>query len=218
VGSEGEGRLDEIQGFDTSTRHHHADDHENACSRFDEGLHHRAAHVQRPPANVYNFLDSAIAFPNSITLPENWSYIYQEADGLSPVNGSYGTTAASYTKADGGLPLGDLNWYPAKKAVWLLTDVKATGSAVPENYTLSQNYPNPFNPSTTFTFSMSKAGLVTLSVYDMLGREVATLGNNVAEAGTHSITWNATGMSSGVYFYKMHTASFTSLKKMVLIR
>ncbi len=170
------------------------------------------------PANIYNFLDSSIAFPNSITLPENWSYIYQEADGLSPVNGSYGTTSASYTKADGGLPLGDLNWYPAKKAVWLLTDVKATGSGVPENYSLSQNYPNPFNPSTTFTFSMSKAGLVTLTVYDMLGREVATLVNNVANAGTHSITWNAAGMSSGVYFYKMHTGSFTSLKKMVLIR
>lgn len=171
-----------------------------------------------PPPSIYNFIDSSFQFPNSLTLPQNWLYTYQEADGKSPVNGAYPTTAKAYTGGDAGLPIGDLNWFPTKKAVWLTTDVKAAGSGVPENYSLAQNYPNPFNPSTTFTFSMSKAGLVTLSVYDLLGREVATVVNGVTAAGTHSIAWNAAGMTSGVYFYKMQTGSFTSMKKMVLLK
>ncbi len=173
---------------------------------------------QAPPPSIYNFIDSSFQFPNSLTLPQNWLFTYQEADGMSPVNGSYPTTAKAYTGGDNALPIGDLNWFPTKKTAWLLTDVKTTAAGIPENYSLSQNYPNPFNPSTTFTFAMSKAGFVTLSVYDILGREVASLINNVAEAGTHSVTWNAAGMTSGVYFYKMQTGSFTSLKKMILVK
>jgi hypothetical protein len=176
---------------------------------------------QAPPASIYNFIDSALAFPNSTTLPENWSFAYQDSLGKTPVNAAYGTTAASYTKADNGFPLGDLNWYPALKARWLNNlpaDVAPGEGGIPVHYALTQNYPNPFNPSTEVSFDMSAAGFVSLKVYDVLGREVATLVNDVKQAGTHSVSWNARGQSSGVYFLKMQAGSFAATKQMLLVK
>ncbi|MCX6136416.1 MAG: T9SS type A sorting domain-containing protein [Ignavibacteriales bacterium] len=173
---------------------------------------------QAPPPSIYNFIDSAAQFPNSLTLPQNWLYTYQEADGKSPVNGAYPTTAKSYTAGDGGFPLGDLNWFPARKAAWLLTDVKSAVVTAPAAFSLAQNYPNPFNPTTNIAFSLSRTGFASLKVYDMLGREVATLVNEIKEAGIYSVTWNAVGMSSGVYFYKIQAGSFSDMKKMIVIK
>ena len=176
---------------------------------------------QAPPPSIYNFIDSALAFPNSVSLPENWSFAYQDSLGKSPVNASYGTTAASYTRADGGFPVGDLNWYPALKARWLNNlpaDVAPGEGGIPAHYALEQNYPNPFNPSTNLSFDMSAAGFVSLVVYDVLGREVATLVNEARQAGTHSVSWNAAGQSSGVYFCKMQAGSFVATKQMLLVK
>jgi hypothetical protein len=174
-----------------------------------------------PPVPIDKFIDSALLAPNTLVLPENWSFVYQDslANGFDgPVNASYGTVAQSYTKADGAFPLGDLNWYPAKKAAWLLTSVAEQEAGIPATYTLQQNYPNPFNPSTSIAFSMSRTGFVSVTVYDILGREVSTLVNDVMEAGTHQVSWNASRMSSGVYFYKMQSGSFVEMKKMMLIK
>jgi mannose/cellobiose epimerase-like protein (N-acyl-D-glucosamine 2-epimerase family) len=80
---------------------------------------------------------------------------------------------------------------------------QTVSSAVPERFTLMQNYPNPFNPSTTFKFSVPEAGAVTLRIYDMLGREIASPYNGSATAGTHLVVWNAAGLSSGMYLARM---------------
>lgn len=88
----------------------------------------------------------------------------------------------------------------------------------PQKISLSQNYPNPFNPSTKFTYELSKTGLVSIKVYDLLGREVATLVNEIKPAGSYPVTWDATGFGTGVYFYKMQTGSFTITKKMILMK
>jgi len=85
-------------------------------------------------------------------------------------------------------------------------------------YKLSQNYPNPFNPSTTINYSIPERSNVTLKVYDILGREIATLVNKQQKAGFYEVNWNAINNSSGVYFYKILAGDFVETKKMILLR
>ena len=92
------------------------------------------------------------------------------------------------------------------------------GNEVPKVYSLSQNYPNPFNPSTTISYGLPKSGLVKLVIYDVLGRVVKTLVNGYKEAGMYDFSFDASGISSGVYFYKVESGDFSSIKKMVLIK
>lgn len=89
---------------------------------------------------------------------------------------------------------------------------------IPTEFTLHQNYPNPFNPITTIAFRIQSAGLVTLKVYDMLGREARTLMNEVKEAGEHSVSFHAAGLSSGVYFYRLHAGGRHLIRPMVLLQ
>ncbi|MCX6639142.1 MAG: M20/M25/M40 family metallo-hydrolase [bacterium] len=93
-----------------------------------------------------------------------------------------------------------------------------TNNTVPTEYSLGQNYPNPFNPLTSISFSLPQAGLVKLSVFDVMGREVAKLVNGVREAGAHSVTFDATGLASGVYLYKLEAGDYTATNKMVLMK
>jgi hypothetical protein len=97
------------------------------------------------------------------------------------------------------------------------------GGMVASNYELSQNYPNPFNPVTTIRFSIPKSGLVTLTVYNVLGQAIATLVNEWKEAGTHSTTFDIRHSKfdifpSGVYFYRLHADNFVQVQKMLLLR
>ena len=85
-------------------------------------------------------------------------------------------------------------------------------------YELKQNYPNPFNPFTSIQFQIVNQGMVTLKIYDMLGREVKTLVNEIKSPGKYVISFDASGLSSGVYFYKMTAGEFTNVKRMVLIK
>lgn len=98
-----------------------------------------------------------------------------------------------------------------------LTIVKAV-SLEPTTYSLSQNYPNPFNPSTTINFSIQKAGMVTLKIYNMLGQELTSIVNQDLKAGSYSYTFDASKLSSGVYFYSLNTGSFSQVKKMMLLK
>jgi len=93
----------------------------------------------------------------------------------------------------------------------------------PVEYSLSQNYPNPFNPSTKIAYSIPKDGLVTLKVYDVLGKEVVALINEVQSAGTYEVEFSARGgdasaLSSGVYYYQLVSGEFTSTKKLILMK
>jgi hypothetical protein len=91
-------------------------------------------------------------------------------------------------------------------------------SIVADNYSLQQNYPNPFNPSTTIRFSIPEQTNVTLKIFNSIGQEVASLLNGQMAAGNHSVGFNASKLSSGVYFYRIDSPSFTSTKKMILIK
>ncbi|MBE0571455.1 MAG: T9SS type A sorting domain-containing protein [Ignavibacteriaceae bacterium] len=92
------------------------------------------------------------------------------------------------------------------------------GSKDPETFSLSQNYPNPFNPSTSLQYAIGSRQFVTLKVYDLLGREVATLVNEEKHPGTYEVEFNATGLPSGVYFYQLIAGNYIETKKMVLIK
>lgn len=103
------------------------------------------------------------------------------------------------------------------------TDVSNNGTSVPNSFGLEQNYPNPFNPSTRINFSLAQPGFVTLKIYDVLGTEVTTLVNEQRSSGSYQVNWNAAGLSSGVYLYKIMVSSesgpiYTAAKKLVLVK
>ena len=91
-------------------------------------------------------------------------------------------------------------------------------NGVANTYSLSQNYPNPFNPTTNINFSIPKDGLVELVVFDVLGKEVAALLNKEQTAGNYQVTFDASKLTSGVYFYKITSGDFSDVKKMLLIK
>ncbi|MDP4117549.1 MAG: T9SS type A sorting domain-containing protein, partial [Bacteroidota bacterium] len=96
--------------------------------------------------------------------------------------------------------------------------VKEINSDIPSNFVLNQNYPNPFNPSTTIRYSIPLSGNVTLKIYDVLGKEVVSLVNEYQTAGTYSVEFNGTKLSSGIYFYSLNNGSNVLTKKLVLLK
>jgi photosystem II stability/assembly factor-like uncharacterized protein len=99
-----------------------------------------------------------------------------------------------------------------------VTGVRDRGGQLPTTLALEQNYPNPFNPSTTIVFHLPERSFVSLKVFDVLGREVATLVSQELHAGDYPVTWKAAAFPSGVYFYQMRAGSFAETKKLVLLR
>jgi hypothetical protein len=114
---------------------------------------------------------------------------------------------------------------PAEVSAFALSDLGGCGitsignnNETPLTYKLLQNYPNPFNPVTSIDFAIPRNELVELKVYDMLGREVATLIDKQMNAGTYSVNFDATRLSSGVYFYTLRSGGFSETKKMMLVK
>jgi len=106
---------------------------------------------------------------------------------------------------------------------WILKTLNSVVTDVedelqPNKFSLEQNYPNPFNPSTTIKFNLAANGLTTLKIYNVIGKEVATLINGQVEEGPHEITFDATNLPSGVYFYTLSSGSFKETQKMILMR
>jgi hypothetical protein len=170
-----------------------------------------------------------------------------KGNGVAVVGG-YVTTAASswtqfsvpFTYLTANVPdWASLSFFisgPAGKdatngSYFLLDDLAFSGTAsavselagVPQSFALEQNYPNPFNPSTSIRFSVAQPGHVSLKVYNVLGVEVASLVNQQKDAGTFTVNWNASGLPSGMYLYRLSIASdkgqvFDQSKKLVLLK
>lgn len=162
-------------------------------------------------------------------------YVY--SDWPIPVNLSY-SDADLKTAGIGGFPIGDLNWFPTEKTAWqaqraielakiqnamdagglVSVNDRNDNSTQPDGFKLQQNYPNPFNPSTTIGFTIPKAGNVSLKVFNILGEEVATLVNGFKAAQTYEVTFDATRLTSGVYFYTLRSEGQTLTRKMALVK
>jgi hypothetical protein len=161
------------------------------------------------------------------------SYRFQlstSSDYSALVRDTAGVVDTSLTAS--GLALNRLHYWRVRgvngvgQSVWsssttfrTTTDVeRMPGEEIPSRYLLSQNYPNPFNPATTLQFAVPQAERVTVTVYDMLGREVAVLVNDVVAPGRYTVTWNAEGLASGTYFCRMTAGSYVETKRMLLLR
>jgi hypothetical protein len=93
---------------------------------------------------------------------------------------------------------------------------RQTSSTRPTDFTLSQNYPNPFNPSTKIDYTVAKTGTVKLAVFNMLGQQVASLVEGVRAVGSYTVTWNASSLPTGMYFYRLEAAGVVQTRKMLL--
>ena len=132
----------------------------------------------------------------------------------SEMNGNW----VLWVNDNAGLDLGTLNAWSICFYSDNITQIISNSSETPDRYTLGQNYPNPFNPTTQINFQIPKAGLVSLKVYDMLGREVSSLVNRQLNAGTFTAEFDGAGLSSGTYFYRLQVNDFVEIKKMVLLK
>jgi hypothetical protein len=100
----------------------------------------------------------------------------------------------------------------------MITSIESFSTGMPGHFNLEQNYPNPFNPTTTIKYSLPQQTFVSLSIYDLLGREIVILVNEEKDAGTHSIKFNGSNLSSGIYLYRIQSGSFWETKKLILIK
>ena len=123
-----------------------------------------------------------------------------------------------FWRIQAGNSTGDSDWSESLSFTTEIVTSINDHDGVPENFTLSQNYPNPFNPSTQIKFSIPVASFVTLEVYSALGGKVRTLVNKGMSAGVHSFNFDASDLSSGMYFYRIKANDYVEIKKMLLIK
>ncbi len=142
----------------------------------------------------------------------------------SLVTNSNGQTSAMLYGADGGTTwlrafAGDTTSTSVQVYVQGSTGVDpSNGENLPKEYVMEQNYPNPFNPTTTINYQLPTISHVTLKVFDILGREVATLVDEVEDAGFKSVQWDASGVASGIYFYRLQAGAFVGARKLVFMK
>ena len=137
-------------------------------------------------------------------LPAGGATLVADCEGYDPVQQSISVGATDFALAQ-DLSLG-------------ATTSVAGGSVRPVAFALGQNYPNPFNPATAITYELSAVSRVRLTVFDILGREVETLVNEVKQPGTYTVAWHAAPYASGVYFYRLQAGQYVNTRKMVLLK
>jgi len=148
----------------------------------------------------------AIAAGGQNLMGKIWNYWLVKNDGSMGVHNTKYAVAILYKS---------LGWTPLS--------VKDLPGVLPKDFALDQNYPNPFNPSTTIRFALPQESLVKLTVYDMTGAVVKTLMNNALGAGNKEVTWDGTNangakVATGMYIYRLEAGSFSSVKKMLLLK
>lgn len=163
--------------------------------------------------NIWNWyntgnIESEIFLESNKESDQDYSNSKVFSTSLNPMI-AIGTPYSSYDF----LPnTGDVEFYYT-----ILTSIEETQN-IQKKITLNQNYPNPFNPTTVISFQLPQLSNIELKIYDILGKEVATLANSVLSAGNHQYSFDASGLTSGVYFYQLKTNSNTFIKKMMLIK
>jgi hypothetical protein len=154
-------------------------------------------------------------------------YLWAGTDGVEKIDPANGAVMANYNipPSAAGLFFNNMLWrYDENDNTLKAYDVSPTdvplldGIPIPGRFTMDQNYPNPFNPSTQINYRLPERSTVRLRVFDVLGKEVATLVNTEQDGGNHSVQFEAEGLRSGVYFYTLTAGKFSSTRKMLLVR
>jgi Secretion system C-terminal sorting domain len=167
-------------------------------------------------ANVYN-----VKIELSEDNGTSWSTIVETTPNTGTYSWIVESTVSStqclirITNVDDGLV------YDVSDAVFIITipnDVEEFENGIPKEFNLSQNYPNPFNPVTSINYNVPEASVVSIKVYDLIGREVAVLVNEVKPPGIYQVSFGNENLASGVYFYKMTAGDFSSVRKMNLLK
>ena len=184
----------------------------------DPGIRLSPNYIKRQLARTWDFRDNL----KSDTPPFDGVWWTYEPDnsyiGVAwPVENKYynmsydKASAAATASATGGM-VGDQRWFA-------MTELSVDEDVIaPKTFTLEQNYPNPFNPTTTIAFSLNTASPVKLTVFDILGQEVAILVNENKSVGSHKVQWRANTMPSGVYYYRLEADGISKTHKMVLMK
>ena len=183
------------------------------------------AEVAKVPASLFLKL---VYHPISFCYGDGYLWL-GEGDSIAKIDPASGRILGSYNLPTwaAGLYFNGMLWdYYDEEDSSVLQAYNIAADAVqknkndllPSNYSLSQNYPNPFNPTTVISYQLPTFSNVILKVYDVLGREVGTLVNERQIAGSHSATFNASRLSSGVYFYRLQAGSYNATKKLLLMK
>ena len=164
------------------------------------------------------YVDAYFANPAASDFPENWCVGGEGGYFLDEADLSYSTDAQSYTAADGGYPLGNLNYFPDKKAEWESGIGLGVETLANERNSTLRNYPNPFNNTTIIAYELEGSSNVTLEVYDITGRSVRSLVSEYQSPGTYEITFDAAGLPGGMYFYKLDNGSAVQVNNMIITK
>ena len=198
-------------------------------------------HTTWSNGGVWRSTDQGVTFTQPAATTNCWASDIAKDDPTVVMYGTYGTTM--YTSSDGGINFtsstvgsspqaGMLAYdrgtlftqqgggvYKLNITYTVVTGVTQNAGSTPEKFVLKQNYPNPFNPATVIKYTVSKSSNVIIVVYDMLGSEVKTLVNGEQSPGNYDLSFNASGLSSGVYFYTMYSnGAKIDTKKMLLVK
>ena len=197
-------------------------------SKFIRPGYHRIDATYRPQSGVYLVAfkgeETVIVVINTSTSSKDQIFTFNN-DSLAHVK-RYTTSETKNLSFDGIIDLTDNSFTATleEKSITTFvstktsTGVKELDSSLPQSFGLQQNYPNPFNSSTVISFSLPSKSSVLLKVFDMMGREVATLVDEELLAGNHYRQWNASNIARGVYFYWLWAGSFEETKKLLLLR
>ncbi len=151
-----------------------------------------------------------------------WSQVGNKLVGSGAIGSSNQGGAVAISPDGNTIIVGGIADNTNLGAAWIFipgtTSVQNLSDELPDDFQLSQNYPNPFNPSTNINFSIPKSGYVNLEIYDITGERVAVLVSEELTAGSYNYSWDASSLSSGIYFYKITSGAFTDIKKMILIK
>ncbi len=180
--------------------------------------------TQTPLPIQYMFHDTQNALYIEAT-DGSQSLLYKKAAGstqwtlLGDMNGTNGSTYAHQTKISS---TGDIYYLSNSTLLRINSSLSAVKeqnlNGVPNGFSLSQNYPNPFNPTTIINYSIPQESFVSLKVYDVLGNKVASLVSKERKSGKYSVTFNASGFPSGIYFYKLSINETVYVRKMIFLK
>lgn len=230
IGFEGIAEVDGVYGFEST-------EYVSEINTMDifvgDASTHTGFQILSHPLKTLHSIDWVDGYSNDETLFwSNLNYGSKDAlfesgsDGsvnfmaLSPISMSLNDTVFVWVAIAVGADrdVMKLNMEAAAAKYHTITSLKNENSKIPSNYNLSQNYPNPFNPSTKISFSLIETEYVSLTVYNELGQKVADLVNNELNAGNYTYNFSGTDLSSGIYFYRIVTDHFSSVKKMMLLK